>query len=57
MLKRIIVNENKTQHFYIKSKLPKLVAVKELNVMLVALLVLWDLDLEIFQLFFYRIYS
>ena len=57
MLKRIIVNENKTQHFYIKNKLPKLVAVKELNVMLVALLVLWDLDLEIFQLFFYRIYS
>ena len=57
MLKRIIVNENKTQHFYIKNKLPKLVAVKELNVMLMALLVLRDLDLEIFQLFFYRIYS
>lgn len=48
MLKRIIVNENKIQHFYIKNKFPKLVAIKELNVMLVALLGLfWGLDLEI----------
>ena len=47
MLKGIILNENKTQHFYIKNKSPKLVAVKELTIMLVALLVLWGLDLEI----------
>ena len=47
MLKGIILNENKTQHFYIKNKSPTLGAVKELTIMLVALPVLWGLDLEI----------